>query len=71
MGKAPLLDAAAQKGVTSSTLFGKETRRELCESTELVCNLENRYLSGVPIEGMPSVPQTRVRDVSNCASLVF
>ena len=56
MGRAPLLDAAAQNAVNSSTLsvatwwlwglvaglfvvlFCKETWRELCESTETVCN---------------------------------
>ena len=56
MGKAPLLDAAEQNRVDSSTfsvsmwrllglvaglfvvLFCKETMREICESTEEVCN---------------------------------
>ena len=56
MGKAPLLNAAAQNGVNSSTisvstwwlqelvvglsvvLLCTETRRELCESMETVCN---------------------------------
>ena len=38
VGKAPLLDATAQNGAKPDFFNRKETRRELCESTETVCN---------------------------------
>ena len=82
--KAPLLDAAAQNGVNSSTfsaatwwlwglvggfcvvLFCKETKRDLCESAETVCNFfgepvlmeQKRHFLDVSFEGPFRGPPT-------------
>ena len=61
-------------GGFSEVLFCTATECEFCESLELVCNLELRYLIGGPVEVVQDVPKSRVatlRDLLLCASLVL
>ena len=56
-------------GVGGGILCSLVQQRDEGEGTELVCKLENRHLSGVSIEGVPGVPQTRVAELPLIFSL--